>query len=460
MTIIDPADSLENLRTLCGGAVVLPGDDGYDAARSGFNLGLDQRPAAVVYPADAGEVAAVVRCARAAGLRIAPQSTGHNAGPLGDLGDTLLLKTSGLRGLEIDPVRRIARVGAGCLWEDVVDAAAPHGLYALHGSAPTVGVVGYSLGGGMGWLARSHGLQANSVTAIELVTANGEQVRTDRHNDPELFWALRGGGGNFGVVTGIEFRLYPVREAYAGMLIWDWTHAERVIAGWAAWTRTAPDNVTTSLRIMQLPPLEHIPEPIRGRAIVMIDGAVTGDDGPEVIAALRALEPEIDTFGTMPAPALVRLHQDPEEPVPGFVSDTGLLETLPAAGIEALVKHAGPGSGSPLMLVELRQLGGALGRVTAGHGAVAKIDAEFVLFMGAMSLNPEMGAAALEHAERVKDALSPWLGAGHYLNFAEYAVDASATHGAFTYRRLRVVKGRVDPENVIRANHAIAPIVE
>jgi hypothetical protein len=312
----------------------------------------------------------------------------------------------------------------------------------------------------MGWLARSHGLQANSVTAIELVTANGEQVRTDRHNDPELFWALRGGGGNFGVVTAIEFRLYPVREAYAGMLIWDWTHAERVIAGWAAWTRTAPDNVTTSLRIMQLPPLEHIPEPIRGRAIVMIDGAVTGDDGPEVIAALRALEPEIDTFGTMPAPALVRLHQDPEEPVPGFVSDTGLLETLPAAGIEALVKHAGPGSGSPLMLVELRQLGGALGRVTAGHGAVAKIDAEFVLFMGAMSLNPEMGAAALEHAERVKDALSPWLGAGHYLNFAEYAVDASATHGAFTYRRLRVVKGRVDPENVIRANHAIAPIVE
>ena len=248
MTIIDPADSLENLRTLCGGAVALPGDEGYDSARSGFNLGLDQRPAAVAYPADPAEVAALVRCARAAGLRIAPQSTGHNAGPLGDLRDTLLIKTSGLQGVEIDPVRRIARAGAGALWEDVVDAAAPHGLYPLHGSAPTVGVVGYSLGGGMGWLARSHGLQTNSVTAIELMTGEGELVRTDREHDPELFWALRGGGGNFGVVTAIEFRVYPVREAYAGMLIWDWTHADRVIRGWTEWTRSASASIAISSR--------------------------------------------------------------------------------------------------------------------------------------------------------------------------------------------------------------------
>jgi FAD/FMN-containing dehydrogenase len=454
-SIIDPAHGLEHLRLQCGGAVVLPGDEGYDSARSGFNLGLDQRPAAVAYPADAREVAALIRCARAAGLRVAPQSTGHNAGPLGSLQDTLLLKTSGMRGVEIDPVRRIAKVAAGALWEDVVDAAAPHGLYPLHGSSPTVGVVGYSLGGGMGWLARSHGLQTNSVTAIELVTADGEIVRTHTTSDPELFWALRGGGGNFGVVTSIEFKLYPVREAYAGMLIWDIAHAERVMTGWAKWAKDAPDNVTTSLRIMQLPPLEQIPEPIRGRSIVLVDGAVTGDDGPEVIAGLRALAPEIDTFATIPAPALVRLHQDPEEPVPGFVSDTGLVDELPAAAIETLVKLAGPGSGSPLMMVELRQLGGALGRVSPGHGAVPKIDGEFVLFMGSMAIDPEMGAAAVEHMERIKDAMTPWLGAGHYLNFAEYEVDTSATYGAFTYRRLQAVKARLDPDNVIKANHAI-----
>ena len=455
MTIIDPAHGLEHLRLQCGGAVVLPGDEGYDSARSGFNLGLDQRPAAIAYPADAHEVAALIRCARAAGLRVAPQSTGHNAGPLGSLQDTLLLKTSGMRGVEIDPLRRIARVAAGSLWEDVVDAAAPHGLYPLHGSSPTVGVVGYSLGGGMGWLARSHGLQTNSVTAIELVTAAGELVRTDRDNDPELFWALRGGGGNFGVVTSIEFRLYPVREVYGGMMIWDWTHSERVLTGYAAWAKTAPDNVTTSFRIMQIPPLPEIPEPIRGRSIVIIDGAVNGDGGPEIMAGLRALGPEMDTFAPMPAPALVRLHQDPEEPVPGFVSETGLLDELPAAAVEALAKLGGPGSGSPLMMLELRQLGGALGRVTPGHGVAAKIDGEFVLFMGSMSFNPEMGAAALGHMDRIKEALAPWLGAGHYLNFAEYEVDTSATYGAFSYRRLQAVKARLDPDNVIKANHAI-----
>jgi FAD/FMN-containing dehydrogenase len=346
-------------------------------------------------------------------------------------------------------------VAAGALWEDVVDAAAPHGLYPLHGSSPTVGVIGYSLGGGMGWLARSHGLQTNSITAIELVTADGEIVRTHSTSDPELFWALRGGGGNFGVVTAIEFKLYPVREAYAGMMIWDITHAERVITGWVKWAKDAPDNVTTSLRVMQLPPLEQIPAPIRGRSIVLVDGAVTGDDGPAVIAGLRALAPEMDTFATVPSAALARLHQDPEDPVPGFVSDTGLVEELPAAAIETLVKLAGPGSGSPLMMVELRQLGGALGRVTPGHGAVAKLDGEFVLFMGSMSLSPEMGAAAVEHMQRIKDAMAPWLGAGHYLNFAEYEVDTAATYGAFTYRRLQAVKARLDPDNVIKANHSI-----
>jgi UDP-N-acetylenolpyruvoylglucosamine reductase len=457
MTIIDPADSLENLRTLCGGAVALPGDEGFDAARSGFNLALDQRPAAVAYPADAAEVAAIVRYARGNGLRVAAQGTGHNAGPLGDLRDTVLMKTSGLQGVEVDPVARRARVGAGVRWEAVMDAAAPHGLYPLHGSSPTVGVVGYSLGGGMGWLARSHGLQTNSVTAIELVTGEGEFVRTDAKHDPELFWALRGGGGNFGVVTAIEFKLYPLREAYAGMLIWDWTHAERVLTAWNEWTKTAPDNVTTSLRIMQMPPIPEVPEPIRGRQLVMIDGAVTGEDPEAVIAPLRALEPEMDTFATVPASALTRIHQDPEDPVP-YVSESALVEELPAAAIEAIVKLAGPGSGSPLLLLELRQLGGAVGRIAPGHGALPRLEGQFVLFMLGMAMTPEMAAAAVEHAEGVKETLQPFLGTGHYLNFAEYKVDPAASYGAFTYRRLRVTKRRVDPDNVIRANHEIPPV--
>jgi FAD/FMN-containing dehydrogenase len=449
MTMIDPSPAL---RDLCGGAVALPGDDGYDAARMGFNLALDQRPAAVAYPADAAEVAEVVGAARAAGLRVAGQATGHNAGPLGDLSGTVLVKTSGMGGVEIDATRRIARVGAGVLWEDVVDAAAPHGLVALHGSSPNVGVTGYSLGGGMGWLARSHGLQANSVTAIELVTADGALVRTDAQHDPELFWALRGGGGNFGIVTALEFRLFPLREIYAGFMLWDWSHAERVLTAWAQWAETAPDHVTTSFRIMQLPPIEALPEFLRGRNVVIIDGAVQGD--PAVIEPLRALAPEIDTFGMAPAPALVRLHQDPEEPMPS-VGGTALVETLPAAAIEALIAVAGPDSGTPLEVVELRQAGGALRRATPGHGAVAGVDGSFVLFAAGLALGPEMGAAKHAHIAAVKQALAPYSNAGHYLNFAEEPVDVADSFAPGTFARLRAVKDRIDPENVIHANHAL-----
>jgi FAD/FMN-containing dehydrogenase len=455
MTIIDPArDELSALRDLCGGAVALPGDDGYDAARAGFNLAVDQRPAAVAYPADASEVADVVRLARAAGLRIAPQATGHNAGPLGDLSDTILLKTSALGGVEIDPTRRIARVGAGVRWGEVVEAAAPLGLTALHGSSPTVSVTGYSLGGGMGWLARSHGLQANSLTAVELVTADGELVRADHDNDPDLFWALRGGGGNFGVVTALEFRVYPLTEIYAGFMLWDWTQAERVLTAWARWAVDAPDRVTTAIRIMQLPPLEFIPEPIRGRSIVMIDGAVQGDGAAAVLAPLRALEPEIDTFAHVPTPALAHLHQDPEDPAP-FVSDTALIEALPAAAIDALLAVAGPGSGSPLFMAELRQAGGALRRPQPGAGALAEIDGQFVLFAGSIAPDPQTGAFMRAYAGRVVEAMKPWSNAGHYLNFAEHEVDTSATYGATAAARLRAIKDRVDPGDVIRANHAV-----
>src|SRR4051794_24980951 len=454
MTIIDPARDLEDLRSLCGGAVALPSDDGYDAARQAFNLAVDQRPAAVAYPCNARQVAAVVDFAREHGLRVAPQATGHNAGPLGSLEGTILMKTSGMHQVTVDPERRIARAEAGVLWEDVVDAAAPHGLLALHGSAPDVGVVGYSLGGGMGWLARSHGFQTNNLTAIELVTADGTLVRTDRENDPELFWALRGGGGNFGIVTAVEFKLFPIAEIYAGFMMWDWTEAERVLTAWSRWAVDAPDEVTTSFRIMQLPPLPELPEIIRGRRLVMIDGAVQGDEAEAILTPLRALEPELDTFAMVPAPSLVRLHQDPEEPMP-FTSDSALVEELPPAAIEALVELAGPGSDSPLLMVELRQVGGALGRVTPGHGALAKLDAQFVLFMGGLAIDADVEAAILGHAARLKDALEPWSGAGQYLNFAEHAVDTSASYGAFTYRRLQAVKARVDPGNVIHANHAL-----
>src|SRR3954462_4255935 len=227
MTVSPPPASAqaraETLRGLCGGAVHLPGDAGYDLARAPWNVQVDAFPAAVAYPAFPDEVAEVLRAASAAGLKVAPQGTGHGAAPLeGRLGETVLLRTAALGELSIDEDRRIARVGAGVLWGDLTDAAGTVGLAALHPSSPDVGVVGYSIGGGIGWYARRLGLQCNAVPAVELVLADGTFVRATADWEPDLFWAIRGGGTPLGVVCALEFRLHPLDTVTAGFLAWDW----------------------------------------------------------------------------------------------------------------------------------------------------------------------------------------------------------------------------------------------
>ncbi len=220
--------------------ILSPTDAGWDGARGTFNLLIDQQPRAIALPSDAREVAASISYARRHGLRVAPQSTGHNAGPLGSLEDTLIVNTSGLTGVSIDAAARRVRAGTATRWRDVVPALSDLGLAALHGSSPDVGIAGYSLGGGIGWLARKHGMQANAVTAIELVTAEGQLVRTDAAHEPELFWALRGGGGNFGVVTALEFEVLPVRSVYAGALFFPLERAAEVLHTWTGAAAGSP----------------------------------------------------------------------------------------------------------------------------------------------------------------------------------------------------------------------------
>ncbi|QTE30426.1 FAD-binding oxidoreductase [Pengzhenrongella sicca] len=445
------------LRDLCGGPVYLPGDAEYDAARAAWNAAVDQRPAAVAVPTDAAQVAEIVRAAAAVGLRVAPQGTGHNAGPLGALDDVVLLRTSAMRRVWIDPVAPRARVEAGALWLDVVDAAAHYGLAALHGSAPDVGVVGYSLGGGMGWLARAHGLAAHHLISADLVLADGSTVHVDATHEPELFWALRGGGGNVGVVVTLEFDLFRIRDAYAGMLVWDLSRAAEVLERWVDWTADAPDAVTTSLRLLQLPPLPELPPALRGRQIVVIDGAVVGADdatSAAMIAGLRDLAPEIDTFARVPAASLVRLHMDPEGPTPS-VSSSAVLRDLPAAGQRALLAAAGPGSGSGLFMVELRQLGGALARPAAGGGALDRLDGAFVLFAGTVAMTPEISAAGQREAHELVAGLAPWLNGRQYLNFAETPVDAASGFAPEAFARLTRARAAADPTTLLRPNHAV-----
>lgn len=457
---------VETLRGLCGGAVSLPGDPGYDAARQPWNVSVDQRPAAVAYPAGAEEAAEVVRAAAAAGLRVAPQSTGHNPGPLADggLDDVVLLRTSAMTSVEIDPERQLATVGGGVMWLDVVEAAAQHGLATLHGSSPDVGVSGYSLGGGLGWFARKLGMQTNNITGAEVVTADGRIRWVDAEHESDMFWALRGGGGNLGVVTKLQFKLFPIPTAYGGMMAWDWHHAERVLERWATWSLDAPDEVTTSFRILQLPPLPEIPEPIRGRNLVMIDGAVLADDAEaeRILAPLRELEPEIDMFGRMPAPALVRIHGDPEGPTPG-VSNASMLGSLPGEAIAKFIEVAGPDSGSTLLATELRQLGGQIGRPHEGAGVLPQLDGQFILFGVGLALSPEMGAQVEADAARLIEALSPWSNGRQYLNFAESAIDTSTGYRAPDYVRLQAVRAAADPHGLFVANHRVsstAPVPE
>src|SRR6185312_9103548 len=268
--------------------LVFPGRAGWDEARRAWNLAVDQRPAAVALPETVDDVVAAVDHARAAGLRVAVQGTGHGAGST-PLDGALLIN--------------MARMTGGTLWRDVVDAAVGHGLTALHGSAGDVGVVGYSLGGGIGWLARKHGLSASSVLSAEVVTADGEVVLADPDTNEDLFWALRGGGGSFGVVTEVEIALYPVTDAFAGWLVWPAERTVEVLDRWADWTTDVPDEVTSVGRLLQMPPIPEIPEPLRGRQLVVVEAVFMGDErkGRELLRPLLDLEPELDTFATVPA---------------------------------------------------------------------------------------------------------------------------------------------------------------
>src|SRR6516162_8532527 len=447
----------EALRAAVTGEVFAPGDAGYDQARQAWNLARDERPTIVVMAESAADVAQAVRFPRTHGMRIAPQGTGHGAEPLEPLRGAMLLRTVRMRSVRIDPVSRTARADAGALWQDVTVPAGEHGLAALAGSSANVGVTGYTLGGGMGWLARRYGLAANSVTAAELVIPSGRFVRTDADHEPDLFWAVRGGGGSVGVVTALEMRLYPVRELYAGVLFFPIGRSAEVLHAWRAWTGTVPDEVTSLGRILRLPPLPEVPEPLRGRAFALVEAAYLGDadTGAELIQPLRRLGPDLDTFAMIRAPALAQLHMDPDQPVPGQ-GDGAFLADAPAAAIDALIAVAGPGADTPLASVEIRHLGGALARPASG-GAQPSIGAKFLMYAGGFGPTPGLASAVRAHAQAVKDALAPWHASYDYYNFEKTPAAASAVLPPASYRRLQKIKAAYDPDHVIVSAHPVQP---
>jgi FAD/FMN-containing dehydrogenase len=431
-------------------------DPRYDNARRAWDLTVDQHPAAVAMPRTAEELAAAVTQAAAAGLQVAVQGTGHGAAALGSLDAAVLVKTSAMRGVTIAPTARLARVEAGARWGEVVQAAAGHGLAALAGSSPDLGVAGYTLGGGLSSLSRRHGLAAQSVLAAEVVTASGRLLRVDARHEPELFWALRGGGGSFAAVTALELRLIPFPEAIAGLLFFPLERAREVLQTWRGWAAEVPEDMASCGRLLHRPPLPHLPGPVQGRSFAVVEAVHLGPaaDTDELLAPLRALRPLRDTVRQATPVDLLTLHLDPPGPLPA-VSDGVLLEELPAEAIDALVAVAGPTPGSHPLSVELRHLGGSLCRPASDPGALGTLDAAFLLTVAGTAGETATAHAVRAQIQQVQQALAPWRAARDFANFHHRAQDATRLFPPQVLKRLQQIKQAYDPAGVFQASYPI-----
>jgi FAD/FMN-containing dehydrogenase len=438
------------------GRVAIAEDSDWGEARQAWNLAADQRPFAVAFVESADDVSKVIGFARDNGLRVAAQGTGHGAVALASLDDTILVKTERMRAIEIEDGR--ARVEAGAWAADLGEAAARSGCSFLPGTSPNVGVTGYTLGGGLSWLGRKYGWACNRVSAIELVTADGAARTVDQATDPDLFWALRGGGGAYAVVTALHLQLVPVSEVYAGALVFPPELAADGIRAYRDWTADAPEEIGSMLRMLNLPPIPDIPELLRGKKWLAISAACIGTekDGEEAIGPLREIgEPVLDSFEKMPAAGLTRIAMDPEPPVPGL-GHHRLLTELPDDAIGTFVDVAGPESGAPLLLAELRQLGGALRRPAENGGALEKLDEEFVMQGVGMLMDPALVGPINGALDRLAETMNPWAAERGYFNYAERPCDVDELLPADTSKRLAQVKRSWDPDDLFLANHSVA----
>jgi FAD/FMN-containing dehydrogenase len=311
----------------------------------------------------------------------------------------------------------------------------------------------------MSWLGRTYGLSANNVAAFEAVTADGRLVRADAVTEPDLFWALRRGGGSFAVVTAVELQLFPVTEVYAGLLFWPADAGSRVLHAWRELTHSPlPDAFTTTARYLNFPLLPEFPERLAGRSVVVVDAIHLGQpgDADRLLAPLRALTPVIDTVQTRPAAELGYLHMDPEGPVPALADGFTLADLTPRA-VDEIVPVGGPDAASPLQFVEVRHLGGEMSRARPGNGALAAIAAPYLLLAGGMTPDQQTKATVAAHLDMVKSVLAPWSAQHTYLNQTKTKADPGRFWTPTVYDRLRQIKAAVDPANRIRANHPVPP---
>ncbi|MFI9251690.1 FAD-binding oxidoreductase [Streptomyces sp. NPDC053069] len=425
-----------------------PGDAGYDDELAGFQLGFAQRPAVIVPARSAADVVAAVRYAAAQGLPVGVQATGH--GLPGGYDGGMLVTTRRMNGIGVDPGARTVRVQAGVRWGQVVAATEPYGLAPLNGSAPSVGAVSYTLGGGLGILAREFGYAADHVRWLEVVTADGELRRVGPESDPELYWALLGAGQNLGIVTELEIGLVPVRTLYGGSLAFDGGVVDpaAVLRAYEAWTRTVPDGLTSSFAAVPYPDLPALPPHLRGTYVVSIRVAWTGTDGERIVAPLREIGPLLsDSLRAMPYAESHTIHSDPDFPH-AYYGDSAVLRDLDVERAGDLLRATGPGAG-PMCVVQINHLGGALAR--PAPNAVPYREGRFLVRL--------LTAGEREQARAVLDPAFALLAEdtlGRSLNFAFGAGDRNTgLYGPETRKRLARVKQTHDPANLFRRNYGV-----
>ena len=460
-------DDIHALSTAVSGIVAVPDSPEFAAETFAFNVATVHRPDVVLGAADAQDVAAAVKWAAERRLPVSVQSTGHGADSAIDGG--LLINTRRLQDLKIDPVERTARVGAGVKWRTVLEASVPHGLVGLHGSSTDVGVVGYTVGGGLPVLGRAHGFAADHVRNMDIVTADGALRRIDADAEAELFSLMRGGKGNFGIVTALEFSLFPVNEFYGGGIMYPGADAATILAAFRQWLPTLPDDASPSISLLRLPDLDFVPEPLRNQFVVHLRFAFLGnrEDGDALLAPMRAVStPLMDTAGPMSYLDVDQIHMDPTDPLP-FTEGGALLKDFGDETVADLLELTGEGSDCPLLLAEIRPLGGALSRPALSQAelsrsgalpdAVSGRDAAFLLFLVGFKM-PHIAEAVAASIREILAAMAPH-STGHTLvNFHGEPGDEADRARAWSpavYERMRSAKSTYDPGNLLRFGHAI-----
>lgn len=458
-------DDIHALSNAVSGPVALPDSQEFAAETFAFNVATIHRPDVVVGAADARDVAAAVKWAAEHRLPVSVQSTGHGADSAIDGG--LLINTRRLQELTIDPVERTARVGAGVKWRSVLEASVPHGLIGLHGSSTDVGVVGYTVGGGLPVLGRAHGFAADHVRSMDVVTADGALRRIDAETEAELFALMCGGKGNFGIVTALEFNLFPLGDFYGGGIIYPGVDAAPVLTAFREWLPTLPDDASPSISLLRLPDMDFVPPPLRGQFVVHLRFAFLGnrEAGDALLAPMRAVStPLMDMAGPMSYLDVDQIHMDPADPLP-FTDGGALLTDFGQEASAELLRLAGDGTDCPLLLIEIRPLGGALSRAAlsrpgAPPNAVSGRDAAFLLFLVGLQV-PEAAEAVSASIRDILAAMAPYSTGYTLVNFHGAPGDEADRARAWSpamYERMVAAKSTYDPGNLLRFGHTITGV--